>query len=575
MNWIQDRDTQVTLENLGHLSGICAQLGGPLAKKLFSYVEEGNYLAVISEEIPYSEVSLNDAIYSRQIQGFFQKLEILNLGFDKGMVAAKRFAQSELMCRETNRTLAYHRRKPNFRESFVDVVLHYAQRKIGDILGAVPSQDELQHQFGPGANTSVKSSLANPRAKLSARLECSSNMMPTVSEFLYETPMWAELHAFSDCESHWIVPVTLVPGKLIFVPKNAKTLRSIVVEPVLNSFFQKGFGTYLKSRLLRSGVDLCDQTRNQDLARRGSVDGSLCTVDLSMASDCLSIELVAELLPAPWFDCLDQLRTGYVKLPADYAEYIRSSFAEAGHSPDSGSMYDFSSESIRLEKFSSMGNGFTFELESLIFFGLVYGVCRALHLPVRDISVYGDDLIVPKAAFSRLVEVLSYCGFEVNPSKSFSDGPFRESCGADYLHGIDIRPFYLKSQISDRILYTAHNWFIRHCERDLAAACGRLCVSTPKLYGPDGYGDGHLIGSYHLVTTRKSRRAGWCGGFFSTFALKPRFYFKPLPGDYVLPSYSVYTRSGMRDLTDPNVVRGSSGYARISIYTLMESIFHV
>lgn len=564
MSWIRNRDLPETLEFLGELTSICAARGGMYAHELAKLVSQKRYLEVINFQIPYSSIEREDAVYSRQIQGFFQKLEDLNLGVDKEAVALTGFANAELKCLDTNRRLQYHRRKPFLRSSGVDVVLHYAQQKIAGILGVLPSPDKLKFQFGPGANTNVSAARANPRAKLSAAFECSNKLVPAISALLEEVPSWVANNSTTSDESRWVVPVSVAHGKVVFVPKNAKTYRSIVVEPILNGFFQKGYGSYIRDCLLRSGIDLRDQTRNQDLACRASVDGSLATLDLSMASDCLSSELVWELLPFEWADCLDRLRSSTITLtPAQIVSLSESL----------GGQFVNDDGYLMLQKFSSMGNGYTFELESLIFYGLAYGAVRSLHLSQRDVSVYGDDIIIPKAAFSRLTEVLSYVGFDTNMSKSYSDGPFRESCGADYLNGFDIRPFYQKSLISDRTLYSMHNWFVRHGELALAEAC-KSAIRYGVIYGPDGYGDGHLIGSYQLRLSRKLRRAGWAGGFFDTFSLKPKFYKGLLPGDAVLPVYSVYTRSGEQSPTDPDVVRGSRGYAKISIYTLVDSIFH-
>ena len=569
MSWIKNRSLQETLDILGTLSGICADLGGPVANKLFEFVLAKDYKSVIDYNLDYETIETNDAVYSRQIQGFFQKLEDLNLGIDKGEAAAIRFVQAERMCLETNRRLAYHSRKPSQRDPSVDVILHYAIRKISDVLGTCPSLDVLPFQFGPGANTNVKASEANPRAKLSVELECSNELSPYLSEFLYETPCWVANSAIQESESSWVVRVNVSSGKLAFVPKNAKTFRSIVIEPILNSFFQKGVGSYIRDRLQYSGIDLRDQTRNQRLAMIGSVDGSLSTIDISMASDCLAYELIHTLLPYEWADLLSRLRTGLIKFPQSYSSIFRSELSVYCGLPN-----DESAPFLKLQKFSSMGNGFTFELESLIFYGLAYGVHRYLHLPVSVISVYGDDIICHKAAYSKLTDVLDYCGFSVNLDKSYATGRFRESCGADYLSGFDIRPFYQKSLISDRTLYSMHNWFIRHGERELARAVIPFCTGAPRLYGPDGYGDGHLIGSYRLYQSRKMRRSGWCGGLFDTYSLKPRSIKRVAPGDAVLPAYSVYTRSGEHNPTDPDVVRGSRGYAKVSIYTLVESIFH-
>lgn len=569
MSWTDNMKPRESLAILGTLSEVCGRLGGPVTNEILCLVRNSDYISLVNYNIDYSRftndlISINDAIYARQILGFFQKLDFLELGFQRDAVAAERLALSEQMCRDTNRRLKLESRGHfNYNDPRVPSVLFTAKCKISSILGAVPDLGKLSFAFGPGANTNVKGSRACPRAKLGVPLACSSNLTPTVAEFLYEVPHWSTLHAVTESLGDLCtVNVVVDPGKVIFVPKNAKTDRSIVVEPLLNSFFQKGFGSYIRDRLMRSGIDLTNQTRNQELARIGSVDGSLSTVDLSMASDCLSRQLVYTLLPPEWVDILDRLRTPEVSLPPIAAEKLRL----LG--------FEFSDDRpYYLEKFSSMGNGYTFELESLIFFGICAGVCEALSIPLKNVSVYGDDLIIPTEAYPLLREVLSHCGFVVNSDKSFCDGPFRESCGADYLYGFDIRPFYLKTQVSERILFTMHNWFIRHCERELAENVLSITQPRYRLFGPDGYGDGHLIGSHVIKQSRNLRRLGWCGGYFETYALRPRLFEKPLPGDRILPIYSVYTRSGELSATDPNVVRGSCGYAKISIYTLSRSIF--
>jgi hypothetical protein len=568
MTWLKRKDIQGTLDILENLSEICGRLGHRHTRELLHLVRTKDYLSLINYKLPYANIDRDDAVYARQIQGFYQKLENLPIDSDKALAASKSFADSEQSCLDTNRRLAYHRRKPHLRDPLVDVILHGAARKIDAILGDLPSLDELHPLFGPGANTNVNAALANPRAKLSARIECSNNTTPLLPELLNEVPAWVSIHEYNatfDCST---VDVTISPGKVVFVPKNAKTYRSIVVEPILNGFFQKGVGSFIKARLKRSGVDLYDQTRNQRLAYKGSLNDSLATLDLSNASDTLSIEVVAELLPMPWFDLLSYLRTAEVVLPETVSRFL---------DPNQwGSPYQFESIEgcVMLQKFSSMGNGFTFELESLIFYSLAYATCAALHLPTKEVSVFGDDIIVPKAAASRLISVLTYCGFSINLEKSYSAGPFRESCGADYLLGFDIRPYYQKSLISDQTLFSMHNWFIRSGERELAAACIQFVHPHNVIYGPDGFGDGHLIGSHTLRQNRKTARWGWAGGFFDTFTLNPRRVKKCLKGDRALPVYSVYARSGELSPTDPDIVRGSRGYSRISIYTLVDSIFH-
>jgi hypothetical protein len=318
------------------------------------------------------------------------------------------------------------------------------------------------------------------------------------------------------------------------------------VEPTLNGFVQKGVGTYMKDRMKRCvNLDLTDQSRNQDLARKGSIDGSLATVDLSSASDTVSWSVVRMLLPEDWFEFLAELRTGYV---LDKRKVVE------------------------LHKFSSMGNGFTFELESLLFYSITKACAELLDVE-GDISVFGDDIICPTQIYPLLAAVLTELGFLVNNEKSFSAGPFRESCGADWFKGNSIRPFYAKKAWSERTLWTFHNFAVRNGEPELAALLLSFTDPNLRLFGPDGYGDGHLVGSYALRQNRKLRRNGWEGGFFDTHTLRPKRLKKRYAADWVFPQYSVYTRSGERDYTDPDIVRGSDGYAKVSIYTLASTVF--
>lgn len=584
-DWLSPRSPEDSLVIIRALTSRCAELGGVYSRHLNAIAQSDDFVSLMSHELnydspnyahlgttnhellSYNEWNINDLVYSRQILGFFQKSQFLDFEgrFNRSEAAALRFVEAERMCRDSNRRFKSLPQNPSLPGPDVSVMLHYAQRKIADVLGGCPGLGDLPFSFGPGANTNVKGAYASPRLKLGAPLECSSNMSPTVQEFLYETPEWAALHDTKVSHDTFVVNVTVAPGKVMFVPKNAKTDRSICVEPLLNSFFQKGFGTYIRDRLASFNVFLKDQTRNQKLAHEASVGNRLATVDLSMASDCISRELVWNLLPYDWAEVLDRLRTSVVVLPRELDLNMINHFDMAGTMELDKPYY--------LEKFSSMGNGFTFELESLIFYGLCVAACTHVNEDISKIAVYGDDLIVPSKAFIPLVTLLSFCGFNLNKDKSFADGKFRESCGSDYFAGFDIRPFYLKEQISERQLYLMHNWFLRHGEYQLADLVKSFVHPDLALYGPDGFGDGHLIGDFNLRINRSIKRSGWDGGYFDTYALTPRRFCKPSPGDAILPTYSVYTRSGKDSLTDPNVVRGSKGYAKISIYTLERSIF--
>jgi hypothetical protein len=559
-DWLSQRSEEDSLLFLREVSSIYSSKG-ECSAALNRLVQAGSLREVVDTDIR-TDIGVDDFRGATQIKGLFSKNPWISLGYNPLLEGVKSFLKAEQHCRYTNQLFDFSR--PN--QGRVGKVFHLARVKLEDLLGRAPSLQQLQLRYGPGANTQVKMAQASLSGKLSAKLACSEDMLPFVGDFLAEVPLlsrhWHQKWAVArirevgkpcfplyepDPEFVRIaVSVEVDDGKLVFVPKNAKTHRPIIVEPPLNGLFQLGVGSYLKDRLASKGIDLRDQERNRKLAREGSIGGGLATIDLSSASDTLAWNLVAYLLPSDWFELVARLRTG--------------TFAYEGIS-------------YSLEKFSSMGNGFTFELESAIFYALTFGCVSALGGDVSNIGVFGDDIIVPVDAVELLFEVFDRAGFWVNPQKSFWSGPFRESCGADWLEGNDVRPFFIKDVISDKTLYNFHNWALRRGERELAKLCEAWTWEHNRLYGPDGYGDGHLVGSHSLYQKRRDRRRGWCGGYFDTYSLRPLRQRKHRDSDWLIPAYSVYARTGAETPTDPHTTRGSEGYVRTPIYTFAEGIF--
>jgi hypothetical protein len=421
----------------------------------------------------------------RQIQAFFSKNASIPLGIDTREVAVAKFFESEDQCRLTNRRFLL---RSNPIKSGLDAgFLYGVQRKIAWLLGDVPSLDELDFGFGPGANVGIS-------RKTSVRRKLSVDPTVTAGASKYVPYLQAQFPTWSSLERATIKDY----GKLATVPKNAKTDRCIMVEPIINTFLQKGVGRWIRNRLLRkAGVDLRDQSRNQMLAREGSITGDLATLDLSSASDTISRELVASLLPYPWWVLLEDLRTDVIL---------------------------HEGEKHVLAKFSSMGNGFTFELESLIFYAIARTACET-----GIVSVYGDDIIVPSCYALDVIERLEMCGFSINTEKSFFQGPFRESCGGDFFEGFDIRPVYVAGLLSVRELYRLHNFFYRRGENSLASILIGYIPSKFRHFGPEGFGDGHLLGD-HFRARPKERT--WGGYRFKTYRACPEVTKDELPSDY-------------------------------------------
>jgi hypothetical protein len=226
-------------------------------------------------------------------------------------------------------------------------------------------------------------------------------------------------------------------ARLIAVPKTAVKPRLISIEPSYNQFIQQGYHTSLKAELGK--IRICSylsQIPNQELAKRGSIDGSLATIDLSEASDRVHYGLVRRLFrwnPA-FIEVMDATRSRAVRLP-DGTELL-------------------------LNKFASMGSALTFPVETMVFTVIVAlaisleegyhtrGQIRSI-LKRDDVRVYGDDIILPSRYYPTLIRLLTEYGLKVNTSKSFSKGSFRESCGADWWNGHNVTPLYIRRHMPD------------------------------------------------------------------------------------------------------------------------------
>lgn len=234
----------------------------------------------------------------------------------------------------------------------------------------------------------------------------------------------------------------LVEGnRLDFVPKNDETSRTICVEPTLNMFYQLGFGEILAQRLnKRFGINLpVQQSKNRELARRGSVMDSYATIDLESASDSISLPMLEACLPADFLRWLRDLRSPRTEVPGVGC--------------------------IATGMVSTMGNGFTFPLQTVLFTCAVVAAAKVedvkLFYPrgveVGSFGVNGDDIIVEKSLVRSLLRLLNLMGFTINRNKTFVEGPFRESCGGDFYLGHQVRGVYVKSIRSPQDRYVVIN----------------------------------------------------------------------------------------------------------------------
>lgn len=539
--WTKGLPLGESLKALERIAAVLAKRAGTRGVLLYGHIQRQEWTEVLNYEVVYhDDDEVGELIALRQLLALYQKLEPLEVpGIDKERVAFDTWASAEDGCFETN---CFFRSLDNGTVHMVPrdaVVFDRARRILSRLLGAAPRICELKPRFGPGSTSTVRRQCSTAPFKLGERPSCSVDLLNSQyrSEFFNWSPHWLACHEDSSYidEDGWEVAkvtVDISTGTLEFVPKSAKTYRSIDKQPTLNTVWQAAVGDYMTARLGKRGINLRDQSINNSRAAIGSIDGSTATIDLSSASDLISYELVKSLVPEDWFRLLRSLRT---------------------------STTSYKGKEYRLNKFSAMGNGFTFPLQSAIFYALSLASLPA-DATNRCVTVFGDDIVIPCEHYDAVARTLELCGFRVNETKSFKSGPFRESCGKDYFKGINIRPYYQKDLVSGKTLFTMHNFFFANYDEELCAIVKALVPTPLRLYGPAGcgvnrYGDGHL---HSLEWPFMAARRGWGGVFFNTYSTIGDCVTSPYYGDYVSPLYVTYIqesspsdeRQGMEFLRD-------------------------
>ena len=416
---------------------LCERINTPRALSVwlcFKY----NQRALLTE-LPMADIATSDPVQFQLeyfLTEYLSKYKGLKSGFDLHGEALRKWKLSEEACRQTNIRFRELKLRPT--TGRVEAALFGAQRKIASLLGSLRLPVVLSDcKWGPGATFDLGRKEATPDKKISLAASVTIGALPYWRAVVQSDPHWAACFLDNIPEGPFsLLPntVQIVRGsRFLTVPKSAKTDRCIAAEPTGNGFLQQGVHGYMRRRLKRFGVDLDDQSINQEYAR-GAYSSGLSTLDLSAASDTIARELVYHLLPLDWACFLDALRSPETLVNGEW---------------------------IRTEKFASMGNAFCFELESLIFWAIC---CSAVELQgdVGPVSVYGDDLIIPESAYDFVVELLSFCGFSVNEKKSFKTGNFFESCGKHFHRACEVTPTYQKEVLNHPSeLIRAHNRLVR------------------------------------------------------------------------------------------------------------------
>jgi hypothetical protein len=212
-------------------------------------------------------------------------------------------------------------------------------------------------------------------------------------------------------------------ARVVLVPKDSRGPRIISCEPAELMYIQQGIMRklydILESHPLTKGqLNFVDQGINRELAQVSSETGTHATIDLSDASDRVSLELVRRLFPENWFRALSACRSESTVLP--------------------------NGEIVNLKKFAPMGSSCCFPVEALVFWAIASAVIDEPSNREARVFVYGDDIITRSCDARVVMDGLESVGLVVNRHKSFVSGPFRESCGGYYHQYDDVTPVLVR-----------------------------------------------------------------------------------------------------------------------------------
>lgn len=208
-------------------------------------------------------------------------------------------------------------------------------------------------------------------------------------------------------------------AKVQLVPKGINKKRVISMEPTVNQYYQfalfRGLDAWFHDHPWMN-ISLDDQDKTRRLALKGSGNYGYSTIDLSSASDTVTLTLVESLfrdLPQMW-RYMSLVRTRRVEIP--------------------------DGRTIAIEKYAPMGSALCFPVECVVFSAIASYSCMISGIP-QNYRVYGDDIIIDSRAYNACIETLERANFLVNTEKSFGPNScFLEACGIEAYRGYDVTP---------------------------------------------------------------------------------------------------------------------------------------
>lgn len=292
-------------------------------------------------------------------------------------------------------------------------------RDILKYLVAPISWEDLSGRFGPGSSSDVKS---NHDKFLNAPLKVG---LPGILEMLHlprnDTLFGGSLDR--PLRSFFQYGIT----KIAEVPKSLKSTRVVSSEPANSMFCQLAINDELERMLNTIYSDIISLDDADQHSRHLWWKG-YTSIDLSDASDHVSRRLVFQILPQ-WREYLFSSRSTFAKFPDGTICPLRT--------------------------FAPMGAGHCFSVLTTV----VLAICR--YAARRRVFVYGDDIICHVTDYHAIVDLLTRSGLVVNQQKSCPLGIYREACGLEILHNLNVTPLLMRHLPKNVGIHTLEKWLAR------------------------------------------------------------------------------------------------------------------
>lgn len=349
---------------------------------------------------------------------------------------------------ETNALIQWH--QVEVENALIDFsVLQHVLEDLSEILrqsGLQVRDDDLVFRHGPGSVAERGVSGTPAKNNTVSYHEGISGILAFLGATPYADLVVPDPLAWSSVEYGIEKAKQTNVSRLMFVPKDYKSVRTICMEPTTYMWGQQAVLNAMVSGIERSRlfdyIQINSQEKNRVQALYSSEDILSSTLDLSAASDRVTWELVRGIFKSvpKLLGLLDATRTKLVETPTG--------------------------DVVEVYKFAPMGSAVCFPTQSVIFalcatlvnhlhtIGVTISsylangkrqVKRFVYWPEETTCVYGDDIIIRDSQTSEMITLLQRLGFVVNTKKSFyGDSAVRESCGIYALEGKDITPTLFK-----------------------------------------------------------------------------------------------------------------------------------